>query len=345
MAGKVTTAHKIWPWRVPQMAAGGLVALRNNPIITKELRQRMRSWWGLGSLAIATFALSLFALLVYGSFDNSYNYRYSASGNYYASATPRSEEIGTNYFLAIVIAQLFLACILAPNFTGATIAGEKERQTYDVLLVTLLRPRDIIIGKLFASLSYLLLVILAGVPIASVAFLMGGVGPDQLIAAIIVLLLNGILLGTIGIFWSSVMRTSRWAGGNAFFNILILLFGIPFGIIATVNIFFRSWSLGFPIYAETLGRDILGWLLSINPVYAIMATDQILKSRAGSNILYFSNNPGGWTLTPFSRFVILALVVSAIYLRLATQRIKPLSTPGKRPKKAKSKAKAGNFQP
>src|SRR5437868_7094583 len=124
---------------LPRLIAGGWQSMRYNPIIIKELRYRMRSWHGLVDLATFSFLLSGFGLIMYNTYQNSN--RFYSSRNYiynvYTSGTqtPRSQELGSNYFVAIVVAQLFLACMLAPSFSAPTIAGEKERQTYDVLLV------------------------------------------------------------------------------------------------------------------------------------------------------------------------------------------------------------------
>ncbi len=326
MAGNVVFTKRPAFRRLPLLALNGWHSLRHNPIILKELRQRMRSWHGLVDLAVCTAMLSIFGLINYNwLITNQYRTLTFSSTFGTGSYVARSQELGTNYFITVVIAQLFLACILTPSFSATTIAGEKERQTYDVLLVTLLRPRDIIAGKLFSALAYLLLVTVAGLPVASIAFLMGGVGLDELAAALLVMLLTGVLLGSIGIFWSSATRSSHEASRNTFLNIIALLFVLPLGILFLINLIVQPLFLSsLPYYGETLGRDALSWVLSVNPMYAIMGTNDILKTRPGSNILFFTNTPGDFSLTPFFRFSSIGLILSVLYIWLAARRIRPL---------------------
>lgn len=332
---------------LPYFIAGGWRSVRYNPIIIKELRYRMRSWHGLVDLASFSLLLSIFGLIMYNFYQGSnrfYSYgMYTYTLYSTKNQTPRSQELGSNYFIAIVVAQLFLACMLAPSFSAPTIAGEKERQTYDVLLVTLLRPRDIIIGKLFSSLAYLMLVTIAGVPVAGVAFLMGGLGPDQMAAAVVVMLVTGLMLGSIGIFWSSAMTRSVAAHRNAFINILLLYFALPLLLIYGLSMAFQAYP-GFqaPVYAENDLKDAMMWVASVNPMYAIVDTNEILKNRPGSNIIYFGNTPGEFLLTPVTRFLFISFGIIFIYLWQATRRITPLQQVGQ---KAAKPAKTKTGQP
>lgn len=335
--------------RLPRLVSGGWQSLRHNPIIIKELRHRMRSWHGLIDLATFSLLLSGFGLIMYNAYQNNsrvYNYR-SYIYNVYTSSsgqTPRSQELGSNYFVAIVVAQLFLACMLAPSFSAPTIAGEKERQTYDIMLVTLLRPRDIIVGKLFSSLAYLMLVTIAGVPVASVAFLMGGLGPDQLVAAVVVILVTGLMLGTIGIYWSSAVNRSVTANRNAFINILLLYFVVPIMVVYSLNIGFRPTPgpFQFSTYAENDLNDAMMWVSSINPMYAVVDTNEILKNRPGSNIFFFGNTPKEFLFTPFTRFLFISSGIIFIYLWRATRQIRPLRPETQRlAKPVKNQAKTG----
>jgi ABC-2 type transport system permease protein len=351
MAGNVLPQKKSGPRleNLPRLITAGWRSLRYNPIIIKELRYRMRSWHGLIDLATFSLLLSIFGLIMYNFYQTSnrfYSYGVYSYNLYPAkNQTPRSLELGSNYFIAIVVAQLFLACMLAPSFSAATIAGEKERQTYDVLLVTLLRPRDIIIGKLFSSLAYMMLVTIAGVPIASIAFLMGGLGPDQLVAAVVVLLVTGLMVGAIGIFWSSAMTRSVAASRNAFINILLLYFVMPLLLVYGLSLAFQPLP-GFqtPIYAENDLKDAMMWVASVNPMYAIVDTNEILKNRSDSNIFYFGNTPGDFLFTPFSRFLFISSLIIFIYLWQATRRITPLRQENQKVSKP-SKAKAKTGQP
>ena len=55
--------------------------------------------------------------------------------------------------------------LYAPAFAATAITDEKEHNTYDLLFATLLRPRDIVAGKLCSSIIVLLLFVLLSLPV------------------------------------------------------------------------------------------------------------------------------------------------------------------------------------
>lgn len=315
-----------WPKQIWQ-------SLRYNPIILKELRHRMRSWHAIYGLAFATGLLAGLGLLIY----NNYYYR---SSNYYSygGGGQRSQDTGTTYFLSIVTAILFAIIVLAPGLSSGSLSGEKERQTYDVLLVTLLKPSEIIVGKLFAALSYMLLLIVADAPIISIAFLMGGVGLEEMVVGVITMLMSCLMLGSLGIFWSARNRTNKGATVNAYWSSSLLAFGLPIGSILFINLLRTGRTdLSFTIYGNRWWEDFISWICSLNPMYALLATMDITRQRADSNIFYFANNPGDFFLTPFARFLILGALISSIFLWLAIKHVKPINPDARKSEYKKAK--------
>lgn len=76
--------------------------------------------------------------------------------------------------------QLTLA-VLAAALTGAVaVSSEKDRRTLELLLVSRLTDRELVLGKLAASLVRVLLLLLSAVPMFAFAALFGGVTPQQL---------------------------------------------------------------------------------------------------------------------------------------------------------------------
>jgi len=76
--------------------------------------------------------------------------------------------------------QLCLA-VLAAALTGAVaVSSEKDRRTLELLLVSRLSDRELVLGKLAASLVRVMLLLLAAVPVFALAGLFGGVTPGQL---------------------------------------------------------------------------------------------------------------------------------------------------------------------
>jgi ABC-2 type transport system permease protein len=123
-------------------------------------------------------------------------------------------EIGRALFFTIATVALIEVCLITPVLTSGSIAGEKERQTYDLLVASLLTPWQIVWGKLASSLAFALLLIVAVVPVMSLAFLFGGVGLTEVLIAIVGLVTTAILYAAIGLFWSALMR--RLTGSDQF---------------------------------------------------------------------------------------------------------------------------------
>ena len=81
------------------------------------------------------------------------------------------------------IGQYVLASLMAPSFAASAITGEKERKTYEMLLASPLKPSAISLGKLFASLVHLTLLIFASLPIVMLCLPLGGVDLREVLAA------------------------------------------------------------------------------------------------------------------------------------------------------------------
>src|SRR6185369_5430589 len=109
-------------------------------------------------------------------------------------------------FIGIVGVELFLVTFIAPTFTAGAISGERERQTYDLLRTTLLPASRLVIGKLISALSYVFLLLLAAIPLQSIAFLFGGVTELEVVLSFVILFITALALGSVGIYFSAVTQ-------------------------------------------------------------------------------------------------------------------------------------------
>ncbi len=199
----------------------------SNPIIVKELRSRMR---GARAFITLTAALMLMALMSYGIYKlvivtSTWSY------------TPLSPQIGQTLFMALAVLEMMMICLITPAITAGAISGEHEKLTYEMLLTTPLKPTRILWGKLISALSYIILLIFAAIPMASLVFIYGGVSPRDMIKALIVLFCTAIMLGTIGIFTSTWLKRSGRATVVSYLIVLALL-GAPtviYGIVGVVR--------------------------------------------------------------------------------------------------------------
>jgi ABC-2 type transport system permease protein len=186
-----------------------------NPIVAKEYRSRMRTWR-------SPLALMIYILLLGGLGWAVFAAMVSSSSNPYGGAAP---NYGQTLFEYLVIFQMLLLAFITPALTASAISSEREHQTIDLLFVTLIPPFSIIWGKLLASISFILLLLLLSVPIFSLVFLFGGIELDQVVYAFVVMGVTALTLGTLGIAFSTWLRRTLPATVAAYAAAFVLLAG------------------------------------------------------------------------------------------------------------------------
>lgn len=129
----------------------------------------------------------------------------------------------------------FVPCHLYtdPGTAGGAIAGERERKTLDLLLTTHLSPWKIILGKLESSLCLIFLISFSTLPVIGLVLIYGGITLVNLFQLILNLVITGIFIGSIGIFYSAIMRKTTVAVILSYVTVVLLVLGtvgILFGI-------------------------------------------------------------------------------------------------------------------
>ncbi|MCA9267857.1 MAG: ABC transporter permease, partial [Planctomycetales bacterium] len=119
------------------------------------------------------------------------------------TTNPEAAQRLVNLFF---LGQYMIASLMAPSFTAGAITGEKERQTYEMLLASPLRPSAIVLGKLLASLCHLGILIFASLPIVMLCLPLGGVSFWEVVAAYFALILSVTTFGMISVACSSYFQ-------------------------------------------------------------------------------------------------------------------------------------------
>src|SRR5687768_7856357 len=196
-------------------------------IMVKELRSRMR---GRRAFVVLTIYLALLALITYGAYLIVAPNAQAGFGGFGQSANA-SGIIGQTIFSLLSIFQLILVCFIAPGFTAGQISLEREKQTLDLLVSTPMRPGAIVIGKLAAALAFVVLMIVAAVPITAIVLMYGGASFGDIVRQQIVLLATAVVLGAIGLFFSALVKRTQAATVLTYITMLgltvgtIMLFG------------------------------------------------------------------------------------------------------------------------
>ena len=192
-----------------------------NPVLAKELRTRLqgpRAW----------ILLTVYLVLLGGILYIAYTAESATNGDPFAVDSPtRFASAGRTMFELVVLFMLLLVLFLVPGFTSGAIAGERERQTLVPLQVTLLRPWQIVLGKVGSSFALLALLVVAAAPFLGVAYLVGGVTASTVLKGVGVVLFTGLVLAVITVGCSAIFRRVQVATVISYAVVLFLLVGTP----------------------------------------------------------------------------------------------------------------------
>jgi ABC-2 type transport system permease protein len=211
-------------------------------------------------------------------------------------------------------------CVITPALTSGSIAGEKERQTYDLLITTMLSPLQIALGKLAAALAFALLLIMAALPMAGLSFLFGGVSGTELLIGIVGLAATAICYATVGLFWSTVMRSTLAATVMSLGTVILVLLFIPF-LFVVGSLLGNAFS-GLPGVAYVYG---MGLMLSAHPFIALGITATTLAS--GESAFFFevpTTNGEVIVPSPWIVYLFIATLLTLLFLTLSVRLLKPV---------------------
>ena len=303
--------------------------VQSNPVVLKELRGRMRG-------ARAFIVLTLYLLLLGGAVSLSFIPLASLPMGTGFDLAMR-QLIGKTMFGIAIFIQFIIVSFVAPGITAGTITSEREHQTYDILRTTLLSARDLVTGKLLSALSFLFLLLLAALPIQSLAFLLGGVGVEEVIIAVLMLLTTAVALSTIGIFLSSILKRTLVSTVLAYAVSILSVIGLPLMLLMLttvsaplINYFFMRGSGDVGVVSALIMIG-LGWIMvSTNPLAAAVLTEVILVEE--QSLWYFSiplpssaqvpNPPDLPVPSPWIGYVVGYLLLSLLLIKISIRIIR-----------------------
>jgi len=109
-------------------------------------------------------------------------------------------------FALLSYVQLALILFITPGLTAGAISTEREKQTLSILLTSSQSSFQIIFGKMSSSIVFLLLLLIAGLPLYSLVFLFGGISPGQLLIIFAFLIVTMLAIASIGVMFSTLIR-------------------------------------------------------------------------------------------------------------------------------------------
>jgi hypothetical protein len=144
-------------------------------------------------------------------------------GNPYVAA-----QVGQAIFTTLLFLQVLLVVFLAPAATSGAISLEREKQTLDLLVATPVSTLAIVLGKLASALAFVVVLVVASIPLTAVVFVFGGVAPEDILRGYVVLVVTALGFGSLGILVSAATRRTQSATVLAYLGVLVLVVGTGF---------------------------------------------------------------------------------------------------------------------
>ena len=261
-------------------------------LLTKELRLRLRRERTIWVLITYLLVMTLLGFL-FISRTSAYN-------------SNSVSTLGLGLYTLLVFVQLFLIMFITPAFTATSINGEKERQTFDLLLCSRLSSFELVACKLVAGLANALLLIAASIPLFSLVFFFGGVGPAQVFQATLVFVVTAIVVGTFGLFCSTLLKRPPVSIAIAYMFCVIWVI--------------TPWLLSFllQLSAPFNGSAQESYIFIGNPILAMISTFTFGVGPPIGIVSLF-----GTSLAPWITYTIINLLLTIVLLLLSTWLVKP----------------------
>ncbi len=293
-----------------------------NPIVKKDLQVTVRSMrmsWGLFAYeAVLTLAF-LIALLVIQE-----EMSYSFGRNIY------------NYlvylFPVLAVTQVCIVALIVPIITASSISGEKERQTFDIMLTTCMSPFAIVFGKMVSAVLRILFFVAASLPVMALSFVVGGLGWGTLFYFLLTIILLSVFAGSVGIFCSAFCRKSITAVIMSFV-IYFVIFVVSL-VLPVISAYIFEW--------DSAGEILL--FLLFNP--AVFFEEFFMLVMTGDSLMggeghAFTENEVGFLTYHLAQgrvwmlvSAVCILLMSFIFMLLAAWRVNPLhASSGRRRRK------------
>jgi ABC-type transport system involved in multi-copper enzyme maturation permease subunit len=107
-------------------------------------------------------------------------------------------RFGAMLFQFLAPVQLVLAVFFAATLTAGAVGQEKERKTLLLLLLTRMSNSELVLGKLFAALLNILMMLAVSIPVFTAIAMLGGVSYYQIVRVLLVTLFSMSACGSLG---------------------------------------------------------------------------------------------------------------------------------------------------
>lgn len=279
-----------------------------NPVLRREIQTSLRNKKVFAAVVFYVAALIVvIGCVFWAEFYNSYDFSFDPS-------------VMSGLFAIMAVVQLFLIMIIVPAITGGSISGERERQTFDLLLVSKMKPASIVTGKLFSSIAIVLFMIIASMPVFAITVMFGGIGVTDIVLTVIYFVCSAFCLGSLSILFSALVKKSSVAMVVVYMLLFVAIVG---GIVLFSTYSDYKWMV--------TGQDPSVWVYifmsALNPLISVVALiDSLISSGIMSTFSfgYSVNYTTIWVL-----HILFMALASALSILIAAKSISPVKMKNK----------------
>ena len=223
------------------------MSLTANPVLVRECRARMRGVRVFVVLAAMLIIMVFTLFLVHKEMTRHRRY------------LGYRRAVGAQMLLVLAIVQSTLISLVTPAFGCGAFTLERERRTFDLLTSTTLRTRQIVLGKAAGSMYYVLLLVVASLPLMTFCILFGGLSVGQVVSVTVILLSAAVFYASVGVWVSARSRHTVTSTAVAYSIVLTLVYGLPFGVwLAVVLSHLRRFA------------ELFLWASTLNPILPLV---------------------------------------------------------------------------
>ena len=276
--------------------------MRINPVLKNETKLAARS---------IKFTLVLFVYILLLSAGALFIFYQSIKESYFRGF---DLQVIVELYVAISIAQAVLLMFIVPSLTATAISSEREKQTLDILLSSKMSTLSIVSGKLMASISRVILLIVCTMPIYSITLLIGGVNIQNILMLSLFFIITTIFVGSIGVCLSTFIKSSKVSTSVAYGVTLVLFIGIIVAAYIYIQIQLKP--------SININDLSIPWFTYLSPTigFASLLLNQIGMSTVFNfaDIAIIQGFRNAYIVS-----MIVQLVVSGLLVLLAANRLNP----------------------
>lgn len=254
---------------------------RLNPILVKEARQAMKS-----RQFVVTFSL----LLIFGWLWTVLFISFGVPAIFYAPVGP---GVLAGYYIVLSVPLL----IVVPYAAFRSLAGEREDGTFELLSITTLTARQIVLGKLGSAVLQMMVYYSALAPCIAFTYLLRGIDIITIALFLAYTFLGSLLLSVFGLTMATVTKARHW---QVLLSVVFVMALLAFAFVWDM-IFFSFLASG-----ESLPLDNSAfWIANVCVISFYLSAVAILLQIAAGQITFASENRS----TPIRRLLLVPQVL------------------------------------